>query len=187
MELHWGAECQVYVTPVSKQEVCVALISYDSKLRLEKALNEFPKLCSHLDKAEYTSTERGAITVTRRLSRVYRDRTALIGDASGGVDAITGEGLCLTFRQAALLGECLATGDLARYQSGHQALGRRPALMSHMMLFMAKHPRLRRRAMQVFEQNPAAFAGMLALHVGEGSARSHLSSGLAMGWQLLRA
>ncbi len=187
MELHWGAECQVYVTPVSKEEVCVALISYDSKLRLEKALTEFPQLCSHLDKAEYTSTERGAITVTRRLRRVYRGRTALIGDASGGVDAITGEGLCLTFRQAALLGECLATRDLARYQRGHQALGRRPALMSHLMLFMAKHPHLRRRAMQMFEANPAAFAGMLALHVGEGSTRSHLSRGLAMGWQLLRA
>ncbi len=187
MELHWGENCQVYVTPVSKEEVCVALISYDPKLRLEKALAEFPELSAHLQDATFTSTERGAITVTRRLSRVYRDRTALIGDASGGVDAITGEGLCLTFRQAALLGECLASGDLTRYQRGHHALGRRPALMSHMMLFMAKHPQIRKRTMQVFESNPSAFAGMLAMHVGEGSARSHLSNGLAMGWQLLRA
>jgi flavin-dependent dehydrogenase len=187
MELHWGTDCQVYVTPVSPNEVCVALISSDPKLRLERALGEFPELSAHLHDADYGSTERGAITVTRRLRRVYRDRTVLIGDASGGVDAITGEGLCLTFRQAALLGESLATGNLARYQRGHRALGRRPALMSHMMLWMAKHPQLRRRAMQVFETSPSSFAGMLALHVGEGSARNHLSNGIAMGWQLLKA
>jgi menaquinone-9 beta-reductase len=187
MELHWGPDCQVYVTPVSPSEVCVALISSDPKLRLERALGEFPELRAHLRDAEYGSTERGAITVTRRLRRVYRDRTVLIGDASGGVDAITGEGLCLTFRQAALLGESLASGDLTGYQRGHRALGRRPALMSHMMLLMAKHPALRRRTMQVFEKNPSAFSGMLALHVGEGSARNHVSNGISMGWQLLKA
>jgi menaquinone-9 beta-reductase len=187
MELHWGPDCQVYVTPVGPQEVCVALISSDPKLRLERALGEFPELHAHLHDAEYGSTERGAITVTRRLRRVYRNHTALIGDASGGVDAITGEGLCLTFRQAALLGEGLASGDLTRYQRGHRALGRRPALMSHMMLLLAKHPALRRRTMQVFEKNPSAFSGMLALHVGEGSARNHVSNGISMGWQLLKA
>jgi hypothetical protein len=41
--------------------------------------------------------------------------------------------------------------------------------------------------MQVFETSPSSFAGMLALHVGEGSARNHLSNGIAMGWQLLKA
>jgi flavin-dependent dehydrogenase len=186
MELHWGRDCQVYVTPIG-QEVCVALISSSPKLRLENALSEFPELSARLDGAQYTSSERGAITVTRRLRRVYSGRTVLVGDASGGVDAITGEGLCLTFRQAALLGECLASGDLARYQRGHHAMGRRPALMSRMMLFMAKHSQLRKRTMQVFERNPSAFAGMLAMHVGEGSTRDHLSNGIAMGWELLKA
>jgi hypothetical protein len=59
--------------------------------------------------------------------------------------------------------------------------------MSRMMLFMAKHPRLRKRTMQMFETRPALFAGMLAMHVGEGSARDHLRNGIAMGWQMLRA
>jgi flavin-dependent dehydrogenase len=187
MELHWGQDCQIYVTPVSREEVCVAMISSSPKLRLENALGQFPELCARLNGAAYTSNERGAITATRKLRRVYRGRTVLIGDASGGIDAITGEGLCLTFRQAALLGECLAEGDLARYQKGHRALGRRPALMSRMMLFMAKHPHLRTRTMRMFATRPAAFAGMLAMHVGEGSARDHLRNGIAMGWQMLRA
>jgi menaquinone-9 beta-reductase len=187
MELHWGRDCQVYVTPVGREEVCVALISSSPKLRLGDALGEFPELCARLENAELASSERGATTVTRRLPRVYRGRTVLVGDASGGVDAITGEGLCLTFRQAALLGDCLANGDLARYQKGHRALIRRPALMARMMLFLARHSRLRQRTMEVFQSNPRSFAGMLAMHVGEGSARHHISNGIAVGWDLLKA
>lgn len=185
MELHWGRECQIYLTPVNREEICLALVSDDRKLRLEDALGEFPELCAHLRGAEHSSNERGAITVTRRLRRVYRGRTALVGDASGGVDAITGEGLCLAFRQAELLGDCLATGDLARYQAGHRALIRRPALMARLMLFMARHHQLRQRTMQVFQSNPRTFAGMLAMHVGEGSTRDYVSNGIALGWELL--
>jgi menaquinone-9 beta-reductase len=187
MELHWGRRCQIYVTPVGHEEVCVALISSSQKLRLEDALGEFPELCARLENAEHASNERGAITITRRLRRVYRGHTALVGDASGGVDAITGEGLCLTFRQAALLGDCLASRDLARYQQIHRKLMRRPALMARMMLFMAQHRHLRRRTMQVFQSSPRSFAGMLAMHVGEGSTRDHISNGIALGWELLRA
>ncbi|MGZ4825380.1 MAG: NAD(P)/FAD-dependent oxidoreductase [Terriglobales bacterium] len=187
MELHWGRHCQIYATPVGREEVCVAMISRNPKLRLDDALGEFPELCARLEEAEHASSERGAITVMRRLRRVYRGRTVLVGDASGGVDAITGEGLCLAFRQAALLGECLASGDLARYQKGHRRLIRRPAFMARMMLFMAKHPHLRRRTMQVFQSSPRSFAGMLALHVGEGSTRDHVTNGISLGWDLLKA
>ncbi|MGA2358093.1 MAG: NAD(P)/FAD-dependent oxidoreductase [Terriglobales bacterium] len=187
MELHWGRHCQIYVTPVSREEVCLALVSSSPKLRLDDALGEFPELSARLQDAEPASSERGAITVTCKLRRVYRDRTVLVGDASGGVDAITGEGICLGFRQAVLLGDCLASGDLARYQKGHRTLIRRPALMARMMLFMAKHSHLRQRTMQVFQSSPQSFAGMLAMHVGEGSTRDHISNGIALGWELLKA
>ncbi len=187
MELHWGRHCQIYATPVSADEVCIALISSSQKLRLEDALGQFPELRDRLANAEFASSERGAITVTRRLQRVYRDHTVLVGDASAGVDAITGEGLCLSFRQAALLGECLASGDIARYQTVHRQLVRRPALMARLMLCMANHDRLRQRAMQVFQSTPRSFAGMLAMHVGAGSTRDYVSNGLALGWELLKA
>jgi flavin-dependent dehydrogenase len=186
MELHWGRQCQVYVTPVGQEEVCVALISSSSKSRLENVLGEFPELVSRLENAELASSERGAITVTRRLRRVSNGRTVLVGDASGAVDAITGEGLCLAFRQAGLLGDCLATGDLIRYQEGHRSLMRRPLLMARMMLLMAKHRRLRQRTIQVFRASPRCFADMLAMHVGEGCARDYLANGIALGWELLR-
>ncbi len=187
MELHWGDECQIYVTPVSHDEVCVALISSSPKLRLEDALGKFPDLSARLNQAEFASSERGAITVTRRLRHVYRGRTVLVGDASGGVDAITGEGLCLSFHQASLLGACLGEGNLARYEKMHRQLIRRPALMAQMMLFMARHAAIRHRTIKVFQSNPRAFAGMLAMHVGEGSTRDYISNGISLGWNLMKA
>jgi flavin-dependent dehydrogenase len=187
MELYWGRRCQIYVTPVGREEVCVALVSSSPKFRLDDALGEFPELIKHLKNAEATSSERGAVTLTRTPRRVYRGRTVLVGDASGGVDAITGEGLCLAFRQSTILADCLASGDLARYQKAHHALLRRPAFMARTMMFLANHRSVRKRTMRIFQSSPRAFAEMLAMHLGEGSTRDRLSNGIALGWDLLRA
>lgn len=187
MELHWGHRTQIYVTPVGSAEVCVAMISDTPKLRLDDVLGEFLELSSRLRDAELTSSERGAITASCKLRHVCRSNTVLVGDASAGVDAITGEGLCLAFRQSAVLAECLVSGDLVRYQTEHRKLVRRPALMARLMLFMGNQDRLRRRTMHVFQTRPRSFAGMLSMHVGAGSARDYVSNGISLGWQLLRA
>jgi menaquinone-9 beta-reductase len=207
MELHWGNraevndcqtrgcqpngsqinDCQIYVTPVGENDVCLALVSSNPHLRLDAALASFPELATRLAGALHASVERGAITVGRKLRRVCRDRIALVGDASGGVDAITGEGLCLAFRQAALLADCFASGNLANYQLEHRRLLRRPALMAQLMLLIAKHPRLRQRTMQVFESHPQSFAGMLAMHMGSALPRDYVANGISLGYRLLRA
>jgi 2-polyprenyl-6-methoxyphenol hydroxylase-like FAD-dependent oxidoreductase len=48
MELHWGAGCQIYVTPIGPREVCAALISRNPRLRLDEALAQFPQLAARL-------------------------------------------------------------------------------------------------------------------------------------------
>ena len=187
MELHWGPRCQIYVTPVAADEVCVALISHNPHLRLDAALAEFPEISAHLHGAEHTSAERGAISATRKLHRVYAGRVALIGDASGAVDAITGEGLCLAFRQAQVLAECFETGNLRRYQQVHRELASRPALMARLMLTLDWKSSLRQRVMRVFGSDPRLFARMLAMHVGALPPRKLVANGLALGWRVLTA
>jgi menaquinone-9 beta-reductase len=49
------------------------------------------------------------------LQCVHRGRVALVGDASGSVDAIAGEGLELSFKQAVAFAQSLRTGDPRRY------------------------------------------------------------------------
>src|SRR5665647_3155375 len=100
MEIHWGDRCQLYITPVAAAEVCVVLISRDQRLRLEDALPGFPEVQRRLAGAGPSNLQRGGVTASRRLKAVYRGNVALVGDASGSVDAITGEGLCLLFQQS---------------------------------------------------------------------------------------
>jgi menaquinone-9 beta-reductase len=185
MELYWASNCQLYVTPVAPDEICVAAISQDPRLRLDAALAKFPAVCGRLRELEPTSVERGAVSETRKLRQVYRGRTVLIGDASGTVDAITGEGLCLAFRQAIILAESFAAGSLALYQARHQTLARRPALMSWLMLTLESRDSFRHRVMRAFATRPQIFARMLALHVGAVPSLALAGIGLSLGRQLL--
>lgn len=185
MELHWGAGCQIYVTPVSPEEVCVALISRDSHLRLDRALEQFPELRARLRGACPTTSERGAVTANCRLRRVWRGRVALVGDASGSVDAITGEGLCQSFRQAMALADSLASGTLAHYQSVHRSLAKRPTLMANCMLALDQRTGLRRRALQALAAQPGIFRDMLSMHVGRLSPLEFAASGCTLAWRML--
>jgi flavin-dependent dehydrogenase len=185
MEIHWSDGCQLYITPVGAEEVCVVLISRDPHLRLDDALPRFPEAARRLRDAEPTTLERGGVSASRRLKSVYRGRVALVGDASGSVDAITGEGLCLLFQQAVALAGALEAGDLSPYQAEHRRIGKRPELMAALMLLMDGRGRLRRRAMRAFEGHPRLFARMLAMHVGKLSPFDSLANGLAIGWRML--
>jgi len=59
MGIHWGKKAQVYVTPLTNDETCVALISRDPRMRLQDAWKEFPRLAGHLRHAQPSSAERG--------------------------------------------------------------------------------------------------------------------------------
>jgi flavin-dependent dehydrogenase len=161
VEVHWGARCQVYVTPVSDDEVGIALLSRDSHLRLDTAMLEFPELRKRLHGAPPSSGERGAMTVSRRLRSVFRDRTVLIGDASGSEDAITGEGLSLSFHQAVALSDALCHGRLAAYQSEHSRLARRPAFVAATLLSLDRFPVLRRTVFKTLALDPPIFTRLL--------------------------
>ena len=187
MEIHWGEAAQAYVTPLSSDEICVALISRDPRMRLQDAWQKFPQLGRRLMHAEASSAERGAATVTRSLRQVYRGNVALTGDASGSVDAITGEGLCLSFHQAIELAEALAKGNLESYQRAHRQISKRPTTMGRLLLFLDRYPSLRRRAFRGMAAEPELFARLLATHLGEASPRFLAATSLRMGWQFLTA
>jgi flavin-dependent dehydrogenase len=185
MQIHWGVDCQMYVTPVGPHEVCAVLISRDPHLRLEDAMPQFPELGARLRMADSVTPERGGVTSSRRLRAVCRGNVALVGDASGSVDAITGEGLCLLFQHAVALADALEAGDLSRYAAEHRRIGRRPEFMADFMLILDGRARLRARTLRAMAARPSLFAGMLAMHVGKLSTFGFLRNGLALGWQML--
>jgi flavin-dependent dehydrogenase len=166
MEVYWGEGCQIYVTPVAADEVCFALISRDPHLRLEEAMQlHFPALRERLEGVETTNRERGSVTATVRLRSVARGNVALIGDASGSVDAITGEGICQSFRQANALAQAMLGGDLSAYNRAHPRLSLRPHLMAQGMLMMDRGPAIRRWVLGTMSAQPWIFRHLLAFHV----------------------
>jgi flavin-dependent dehydrogenase len=187
MEVYWGDNAQAYVTPVGEEEVCVVLISRRKGIRFVSLEAQFPELARRLEHAEHASTERGAITVMQQLQRVYRGRVALIGDASGSVDAITGEGLCLSFRQAIALAEALEADDLRFYQDAHRRLARRPRIMGRMMLLLDGRIALRRRALRALASDAHVFSRLLAVHVGATSPAHLAAAGALLGLRFVAA
>jgi len=170
VEVHWGPLGQAYVTPVAEDEICVAVVTrFPALARTRQVIESIPALREKLWHAEVTTRERGSLTTTRRLRRVVCGNVALLGDASGSADAITGEGLAVAFRQAILLAESIGHGSLDAYTSGHSHTLRLPQRMARMLLLMDHWPALRARALHVLVRETHLFERLLRVHMGEES------------------
>jgi flavin-dependent dehydrogenase len=178
VEVYWSNHGQAYVTPNSSNEVCVAFIANKKFAGPEQALRHFPALRHHLAASQPNGPARGSITLSRNLRRVTRANIALIGDASGSVDAVTGEGMALCFRQAAALSVALRANDLALYQQAHRRIQRLPSLMSRSLLLMDRSPQLRHRVLRTFERSPWLFERLLQMHIGHSPLQSFGTEGL---------
>jgi len=166
VEVHWHARGQAYVTPVGSNEVCVVLIGNQSGVQMDELWGLFPALQERLGDAQTSDKAKGGVSATLRVRRITRGNLALIGDAAGSIDAITGEGLSLAFRQAVALGNALSRGNLALYEATHRSLARAPRMMERVLLAMAGASWLRRRALMALAARPDMFTRLLAVHNG---------------------
>ncbi len=186
VEVHWGRRCQIVVTPVSPDEVCLVVTSRSPQLRLKEALTEFPEITRKLEGRPAVTKDLGAISALRIIRKVCRGPFALVGDASGSVDSLTGEGLGLAFQQANALAEALANDDLVRYEVAHRRINRPPEVMSRILLAMEDRAWLRRRALDALAKEPHLLERLLAAHAGTFSPRTFgFGNIFRLGWRLL--
>jgi len=157
---------QAVVTPTAAEEVCVSIFTSAPGIPMAKLIDHFPEISRRLNGAHPTISVRGAISGSSNMRSVVRDRFALTGDASGSVDALTGEGMSLGFRQALALSEALEKNDLAHYQVTHRHIGRMPQRMARLMLVVGARTRLRRRVLHALAAQSQMFGLMLGAHVG---------------------
>jgi flavin-dependent dehydrogenase len=109
---------------------------------------------------------------------VTRGNLALVGDASGYLDAITGEGLALSVHQAVALIDSISSGDLERYAVAHRRIVRFPNTITRLLLVVERHPRLRRRVMRSLTADPSLMSRFLALKMRSGGPRIFGGGGL---------
>ena len=174
VEVHFAPNLEAYVTPVGRERVGVAFLWEHGRLvdkpSFEALLALFPAIAARLRQAEPDSEVMGAGPLERRARGQVTDQFALLGDAAGYVDALTGEGLSLAFKCAAILGEllprALAAGGhratLVPYQRAFQRLFRRYAWLTRALLMLARRPDTRRRMVRWLGKHPAVFEWFLA-------------------------
>jgi flavin-dependent dehydrogenase len=99
VEVYWLSDVEVYVTPVDPQTVGIAVLG-KSTLNFKSIVERIPQLVEHLAAAEPSSKLRGAGPLRQRVRSQSVGRVLLVGDASGYIDALTGEGLRVGFAEA---------------------------------------------------------------------------------------
>jgi flavin-dependent dehydrogenase len=99
VEVYYAEQAEIYVTPIATNEVGVAILGRQHT-DFDAVIAGVPALANRLKGARASSTRRGAGPFRQRTRARTNGRVLLVGDASGYVDAITGEGLRLGFAQA---------------------------------------------------------------------------------------
>ena len=185
VEVYWADGCEAYVTPVAEDEVGVAILWSGRKACFDDLLTAFPRLEKRLAGTPTVSRDRGAGPLRQRVRGVVRGRVALVGDASGYIDAITGEGLALALAQAAALADALRRDDLATYARVHPRLGRFPNELTKLLLQVERRPWLRRRVVRALARDGALFDRLLAVLTGEAPESTGLKSAPRLLWRLV--
>ena len=98
VEVHWAPDSEAYVTPVSDRSVGVAVLG-PAQTDLGATLVTLPELAERLAGAD-AGPLRGAGPLQQRTRARTAGPVRLVGDASGYVDALTGEGLRVGWAQA---------------------------------------------------------------------------------------
>ncbi|WNB84401.1 FAD-dependent monooxygenase [Cellulomonas sp. ATA003] len=154
VEVHWGDRAEAYVTPVAAHLVGVALLG-PPRTDFTSTLAAFPALAARLAGAEPDGPVRGAGPLLQRTSRRTRGRVRLVGDASGYVDALTGEGLRVGFAQAAAAVATLRD-DPDRYERAWSASTRDYRYLTSGLVTAATSP-ARRGIVPLATRVPALF------------------------------
>jgi len=178
VEVYWADHAEAYVTPVSANQIGVAILWSGSKKGFDSLIELFPELRKRLEGHEPASRDRGAGALKQRVPKAVRGSVALVGDAAGYLDAITGEGLAMAFHQAAALGAALADDDLSAYARAHRRLARFPNALIRTLLFVERRPRLRRRVIRTLTRDAELFRRLLAIHAGQAPVHRLLPGGL---------
>ncbi|PPK92416.1 flavin-dependent dehydrogenase [Kineococcus xinjiangensis] len=175
VEVHWSHEAEVYVTPVAPDLVGVAVLGRRGALRsargrgggggLEAVVDSVPALAGRLRGAVPDGPVRGAGPLRQRTRARSRGRVLLVGDASGYVDALTGEGLRVGLAQARSAVACLdagaAPGAVGRAYERAWASGTREArLVTEALVAVATSP-ARGAVVPAAALAPPLFAGVV--------------------------
>ncbi|UAJ79628.1 NAD(P)/FAD-dependent oxidoreductase [Leifsonia sp. ZF2019] len=139
VEVHWSPEAEAYVTPVDARTVGVAVLGR-RPLDQDAVLASLPDLAARLEGALQLGPTRGAGPLLQRARSRASGRVLLAGDASGYVDALTGEGMRVGFAQARAAVAAVRAGDTTQYERAWRATTRDFRMLTSALVLAARSP-----------------------------------------------
>ncbi|MEI6806001.1 MAG: NAD(P)/FAD-dependent oxidoreductase [Myxococcaceae bacterium] len=175
VEIHWSPGLEAYITPCSADEIGVAFLwdkdRYEPPMLgrnlIDGFLLSFPELRERFDNKQKIGPTRSTGPFCHPVKSPISHRAALIGDAAGYLDPITGEGISLGLKSALLLTDCLIQNkDLSWYARNLKKSRRSYYLTTQSLLFCAKHERLFQTTIGFLNKHPQIFQRLLSLNMG---------------------
>ena len=155
IEVHWTRSAELYVTPTADGMVGIAALSRRG-LRFGEALAACPELAARVARAPRATPVTGAGPFRQTTSARTRGRVLLVGDASGYVDALTGEGLRIGFAQAEAAVAAVRRGDAHEYERRWRQITRDFRWLTRATVALANSP-ARSRVVSIARTAPGLF------------------------------
>jgi flavin-dependent dehydrogenase len=159
VEVHWSDGAEAYVTPVDERTVGVAVLGA-RPLDVDAVIAGIPELAARLDGVPAASDPRGAGPLLQRARARAHGRVLLAGDASGYVDALTGEGMRVGFAQARAAVAAVRTGSTEQYERAWRATTRDFRVLTS-ALVVAARSRYRPRIVPTAARRPELFGSIV--------------------------
>lgn len=142
VEVHWVADAEAYVTPLADGLVGVAVLG-PPRTDFDAVLARIPELSQRLAGARSVDSLRGAGPLRQRTTARSTGRVLLLGDASGYVDALTGEGIRVGLGHARAAVEAITgenAGPAATYDRDWARVSRDFRVITSGLLAAAQSP-----------------------------------------------
>jgi flavin-dependent dehydrogenase len=166
VDVLYADQCEAYITPLGDDQVGVTFLG--EPVGFDDQLARFPALIERLRGAEQLGVQRGAGPLEQGARARFKGRIALVGDAAGYLDAITGEGLSTSFRSARALADIIASGaPLSAYEREYRRATRAYYVTTSLLLAVAARPAWRRRLFKLLAGERDLFERLLSINMGD--------------------
>ena len=166
VQVYWKDSAEAYITPISQTQVEVAFLWYDQKTFKKSNLygqlkNMFPELKKYFDCS--LGDFKGHGPFKKYSKKLKHHNVFFVGDAYFFLDGITGEGLSIGIRSADILAVHFESFTW-RHRFKVWFIYRKYSLLTHFALFMSRHPKVRKKVMNLLSRQKGLFDKLLIVN-----------------------
>ncbi len=156
VEVYWLPNAELYVTPVDEETIGIAVLGKAGS-DFNQIISEVPALSKKLSGVNIASKLRGAGPLRQKVSKRTLGRALLVGDASGYVDALSGEGLQVGFAEAEAAVKAILQDEPESYKASWRQITRSYRLRTSGLLWASSNKTIRPLIVPAAEKLPFIF------------------------------